>query len=258
MRLTSLTEHRPSSPPQLSIDSPQAQFFLTINSYRLNCPEETLPDSLNDWPAEVCRAAVNALIQDIQALPPEDHFYEAAAAYAGGCLAMTSNGPWGIQLGPLHLSLMAGGKDQPHHTPTPVNPTKRYVEMHLEADEGDPSFSPNRDVARTQAKQFWEQQPSQPSAAVPLYQTLTDAQFAGMVRKLQQQLQPRGLGPVMAFVAAAAGLVMESLMAKLKSEESEITFPNVSKKDGTKTSVCLLLFRDCPQTEPRVARAPRP
>lgn len=254
MRLTSLTDHRPSATPQLDLMNPQGQFFLNVEAYRRSRPSEKLPADLADWPDSVCYSVVMGLIQDVLALEPEERFFEAAAAYVSKCAPMTDDGPWGLQMGPLHLSMMSGARDNVRApSMEPLMPSERHFELELEPDEDDAPLSRNPDVARTQAKMAWEAQaePKATEPVVPLYQRLTHEQIAGLVRNLQQQLQGRELGPVVAFVAAGMALSMEAVMARLDAEETEVTFSNVQREDGTHRAISLLLFRDKPKLAPR-------
>lgn len=255
MRLVSLTDHRPASSPSFDLTNPQGQFYLTVDSYRLSIEPQKLPDDLQEWPDVICAAAVRALIQDLQEVKSSDRFYEAAAAYVGMCIPMADGGPWNISMGPLQLSLLTGAKDSTHEPASePANPDKRYMELELEPDPGDPKLSSHPDVARTQAKEFWENQPQSSKASPPLYQQLTDAQFAGMVRNLHQQMLPYGLSSLAAFVAVGTALSMEAVMAQLNSEESEATFPNVKRRDGSATSVALMIFRQSTPTPRPIPR----
>lgn len=254
MRLTSLTDHRPSTTPQLDLMNPQGQFFLNVEAYRLSRPSKKLPSDLADWPDAVCYSVVMGMIQDVLALDPEERFFEASAAYVSRCAPMVDDGPWGLQMGPLHLSMMSGAKDNVRAPATePARALERHFELELEPDEGDAPLSKNPDVARTQAKMAWEAQP-EPKATepvVPLYQRLTQDRVAGLVRNLQRELQARELGPVVAFVAAGMALSMEAVMARLDAEESEVTFSNVQREDGTHRAISLLLFRDKPKLAAR-------
>ena len=68
---------------------------------------------------------------------------------------------------------------------------------------------------------------------------------------IQREPQARELGPVVAFVAAGMALSMEAVMARLDAEESEVTFSNVQREDGTHRAISLLLFRDKPKLAAR-------
>ena len=245
MLLTSFTENRKVTTPKLDFEG--GQFLLQVKAFELSLPDRGLPMDLKAWPDAVCAAALRGVVQDICALERADWFCEAAVALNAHAHWMCEHQPWIIQMGPLSLHMVRGAQD-----PTLKNKSAERVPFSLELtpEPGDPPLSDNPELAQQEAKAIWEAQPEDQDkpGLIPVIQRVTDAQLAGAVRALQEDMA--GVLPsttstsAVAFVAAGATLVIELVMASLRAEESEITFNDAKRPDGTPSPITLLAFRD--------------
>ena len=243
MLLTSFTENRKIEAPKLDFEG--GQFLLQVKAFELSTPDQSLPADLHEWPDAVCAAAVRGIVQDICALERSDWFFESAVALQQHAHWMCQNEPWLIQMGPLSLHMIRGAQD-----PTSKKTERPALSLELTAEPGDPPLSDDPDVAKVEAKALWEAQPEDPDKKplIPVVQQVTDAQLAGAVRALQEDM--KGVLPqtrvtsAVAFVAAGAALVIELVMANLRAAESEITFSDAIRPDGTPSPLTLLAFRD--------------